>query len=478
MPDAPAIAWLRNDLRLEDNPALAEAARAEGGVVVVYILDEESEGLRAKGSASRWWLHHSLARLSGAIADKGGRLVLRSGNALNHLLDIANKTGAEDIHWNRRYGPGEFDVDTQIKDTLKERDLNPVSHPGNLLVEPWEVKTQEGNPYKVFTPFWRSAREHGWRDTLHAAPREMKDASGDLGSDDLDDWKLLPTTPNWAENFSERWQPGEDGARGRLRDFIDSELDGYGKMRDRPDKDHTSRLSAHLHHGEISPHTIVRAVNHAVDKGDVPENDAAKFLSEIGWREFSHNLLYNFPKILKDNLQEKFDNFPWEKNDKALTAWQRGRTGYPIVDAGMRELWRDGIIHNRIRMVVASFLIKDLLIDWRTGEDWFWDTLLDADLANNTASWQWVAGSGADAAPYFRVFNPVLQGEKFDPKGDYVRRHVPELADMPDKYIHKPWKAPKDVLEKASVTLGDTYPEPIVDHGEARDRALKIFEDL
>ncbi|MCB1478339.1 MAG: deoxyribodipyrimidine photo-lyase [Rhodobiaceae bacterium] len=476
----PAIVWFREDLRLEDNPALAAAAECPGGIIALYVLDEETEGLRSLGGASRWWLHHSLNALCGALRDKGVRLVLRRGKVTETVLDAAREAGAAQVHWNRRYSPGEIESDKAAKQALKDAGIETVSHPGNLLIEPWQIETGNGDPYKVFTPFWKAARQKGWRTDLIPAPKSLTCAAGDMDSEELEDWDLLPGAPepDWAKEFGDIWQPGESGARERLKSFLDGGIDGYANLRDRPDRENTSRLSPHLRFGEITPHTIASAVSQARDAGDVSERDADKFLSEVGWREFSYNLLYNFPKLPQENLQSKFDGFPWKDDADGLKAWRKGMTGYPIVDAGMRELWRLGTMHNRVRMIVASFLIKDLMIHWREGEAWFWDTLVDADHANNAASWQWVAGSGADAAPFFRIFNPILQGEKHDPKGDYVRMFVPELAGLPDKYIHKPWEAPGDVLDKAGITLGQTYPQRIVDHAKARDRALSAFKSL
>ncbi len=476
--DSPVIVWFREDLRLADNPALNAAAATGRPVLGVFILDEESDGIRRLGGASRWWLHHSLAALRDDLAALGSALILLRGSSGDVLRRLAGDCGATAVHWNRRYAPAGIALDTNIKADLTAAGLEAVSHPGNLLAEPWTVATADGAPYRVFTPFWKAARAQSWRDTPLPAPDTLQPFGRAPTSDRLEDWGLLPRSPDWAAEFPEHWTPGETGARQRLTAFLETGLSGYASKRDRPDLIHTSRLSPHLRFGEISPVTIAAAVAHARDSGKATQRDADKFLAEIGWREFSYHLLYHVPTLPTQNLQPRFDAFPWVENPQALAAWQRGMTGYPLVDAGMRELWRTGTMHNRVRMVVASFLIKNLLIHWREGEAWFWDTLLDADHANNAASWQWVAGCGADAAPFFRIFNPVLQGEKHDPDGAYVRRFVPELANLPAKFIHRPWEAPSQVLADAGVTLGATYPQRIVDHAEARNRALAAFETI
>ncbi|MFW5660620.1 MAG: cryptochrome/photolyase family protein, partial [Oceanicaulis sp.] len=345
---------------------------------------------------------------------------------------------------------------------------------GSLIVEPWNIATKQGKPYKVYTPFWRALKSDHAPNEPAGRPNTLNFADTPR-SDTLEDWDLTPSKPDWAGGLRDSWTPGEAGAHGRLGAFIKSRMDGYDDARDQPAVDGTSGLSPHLHHGEISPRQVWHAVK-AADNGGT--DDAQSFLSEIAWREFSYNLLYHFPDFPEENFQEKFDKFEWTGEDADYKAWTEGMTGYPIVDAGMRQLWAIGWMHNRVRMITASFLIKDLMIHWRKGEDWFWNTLVDADLANNAAGWQWTAGSGADAAPYFRIFNPVTQGEKFDPDGTYVRKWIPELANLPKRFIHAPWKADRNTLAKAGVVLGKDYPEPIVDHGEARKRALAAFEKI
>ncbi len=467
MPDmSVSIVWLRNDLRLSDNPALAEGLRSGQAVVPVFILDDETEGLRPIGGASRWWLHHSLQSLDASLRKLGSRLTLRRGPAERVLVELAAECGAEAIFWNRVYDEGSRNRDARLKKSLSERGLRAESFKANLLFEPWEIKNQSGTPFKVFTPFWRACRTQSPPDDPLPAPKALPAPKTWPASDTLDDWRLLPTKPDWARGLRTTWTPGEKGAKDRLSHFLDDALEDYRHARDLPGVEGTSRLSPHLAFGEISPRQVWRA---AINRGESAA--AEKFLSEVGWREFAYSLLFHHGDLARRNFRPEFDGFPWAGSDEMLDAWQRGRTGYPIVDAGMRELWTTGWMHNRVRMIVASFLTKDLLIDWRKGERWFWDTLVDADPANNATGWQWVAGCGADAAPYFRVFNPVLQGAKFDPKGDYVRRWVHELADLPDAAIHSPWTASKPPPTAV-------YPERIVEHGAARDRALAAFQSL
>jgi deoxyribodipyrimidine photo-lyase len=478
----PIIVWFRDDLRLADQPALA-AAKAHGGpVLCVYVLDEVSAGLRPLGGASRWWLHHSLEQLAASLSKIGARLDLLKGASDQIIPKLAQAVGADHVVWTRRYGAAEIALDSKIKTLLKQQGVTAESFKGQLLFEPWELQTKAGGPFKVFTPFWRAALALGDGEAPLKAPTKLNGLDWDAASgktQSLASLKLLPTKPDWAGGLRKSWQVGEAGARARLSDFLEVGLAHYAEERDRADRDSTSRLSPHLRFGEISPKQILWAARHAGMAGSIGPRNVDKFVAEIGWREFSYHLLYHFPKLREDNFQPRFDDFPWGKaNKKTLSLWHKGQTGYPIVDAGMRELWQTGTMHNRVRMIVASFLIKHLMIDWREGEDWFWDTLCDADPASNPASWQWVAGSGADAAPYFRIFNPIIQGEKFDPDGLYVRRYVPELGSLASKWIHHPWDAPEDVLKTAGIKLGKSYPAPIIDHGQARDRALAAFASL
>jgi len=464
MTDNPIIHWFRRDLRITDNPALSRAADTGKPIIAVFI--DESDADKPLGAASLWWLHYSLTSL---MNDLDVPLILRRGQAADILDELIKATGADHVVWNRRYEKDGIERDTLIKSALTDRGLKVESFKANLLNEPWEVKTKSDTYYKVFTPYWRAAREVFTPDAPLSAPNNMNAYADDLRTDKLEDWKLLPTRPDWGSKMLPYWTPGSEGAREALTEFLNGPVQTYTNDRNRPDKKGTSKLSPHLAFGEISPREIWQACE-SVEQTD-------KFMSEIGWREFSYNLLYHNPNLATENFRSDFDAFPWKKDNEALQRWQTGQTGYPFVDAGMRELWQTGWQHNRVRMVTASFLIKHIMLDWRRGEEWFWDCLVDADPASNAASWQWVAGSGADAAPYFRIFNPFSQGEKFDKNGDYVRRYVPELKDLPNKYLNRPWEAPKDVLEKAGVVLGQTYPEPIVDHKAARERALAAYKE-
>ncbi|OQW62100.1 MAG: deoxyribodipyrimidine photolyase [Proteobacteria bacterium HN_bin10] len=473
--DAPAIVWLRQDLRLADNPALHAAIQSKCALILLYILDDETPGRWRWGGASRWWLHNSLDALAKDIAKRGGVLVLRRGQAETELPRLVAETGAGAVYWNRCYEPYATQRDSALKEKLTRAGVEAQSFNGALLFEPWTIKTKTGEPYKVFTPFWRACVQMGVGRPLLPAPKKLNGFDGELQSDRLNDWRLLPTKPNWASNFATAWAPGETGARGALEAFVAHRLRTYPEARDQLGVNGTSRLSPHLHFGEISPAQVAAAVEAAAETQPGLRRGAEKFLTEIGWREFSTHLLFHWPALPERNWKDQFDAFAWRDDVAALEAWRRGRTGYPVVDAAMRELWATGYMHNRARMIAASFLIKHLLIDWRHGEDWFWDTLVDADLANNAASWQWVAGSGADASPYFRIFNPVTQGERYDADGAYVRRWVPELAGLPNALLHKPWEADAVTRAAAGVKLGESYPQPLVDHAVARARALEAY---
>ena len=475
-PPAPVIIWFRRDLRLSDNPALADAVASGRPIIPLYILDE-TQGLRAPGGASLWWLGESLARLAASLETLGSRLVLRRGPAASVLGALVHETGAAKVVWNRLYDPGVTDRDAALKAGLKADGVTVESFNASLLSEPWTVRNKSGEPFKVFTPFWRAARASLDLTQLHSAPATVAQPRAWPASERLETWRLQPTTPDWSGGFAS-WTPGEAGAQVRLTDFLASGLAHYAEGRDVPAAGAVSRLSPHLHFGEISPRQVWAAVDEAVDAKPALDRNAEKFRAELGWREFSHALLFHNPQLESRNFKPAYDSFPWRDDPAAFTAWTLGQTGYPMVDAGMRELWSTGFMHNRLRMLAASFLVKHLLIDWRRGEAWFWDTLLDADRANNAAGWQWVAGSGADAAPYFRIFSPMGQGEKFDADGVYVRRWVPELAGLPNSVIHSPWTAEPLTLRAAGVTLGQTYPHPIVEHGFARDRALQALKHI
>lgn len=467
------LLWFRQDLRTADNPAL-QAAAERGAVLPIFILDTSDP--HPLGGASRWWLHHSLSGLE----EKLGKLACFEGDPRHLIPQIAQDCGAEAVFWNRCYDGHTVERDSDIKADLTERGLEARSFKASLLFEPWEVRNQSGGPFKVYTPFWKNIRD---RDIEPPLP-EPEGLGRGLevrtleGAQSIASLKLLPSRPKWAKGWEELWDIGESGAQARLKAFLDSDLKGYKTLRDRPDLPNVSRLSPNLHFGEISPRQIWHQVQERIGRNPELEADGWKFLSEVVWREFAHHLLFEFPKLPDENWRDTFDAYPWAENESYLTAWQKGLTGYPIVDAGMRELWQTGYMHNRVRMIVASFLIKHLGISWKAGEAWFRDTLVDADLANNAASWQWVAGSGADAAPFFRIFNPMIQGAKFDPQGDYVRRWVPELAALDTKYLHAPFDAPDSSLKRAGITLGETYPKPIVDHASARAAALEGYEKV
>lgn len=469
----PAIVWFRDDLRLSDQPALAAGVQSGRPVICLFVHDEGRSGGRALGGAQRWWLHHSLAALARSLEKIGGRLdIVCAGH--DELPAIARKLGAGAAFWTRRYDARQIATDQRVKTALTEAGVKAESFNGQLLREPWEIANKSGGPFRVFTPFWKASQALGPFPAPAPAAKKIAAAPWPSAAPKrarLEDLKLLPTRPDWAGGLRATWTPGEKGAEARLAAFFETGLAAYADERDRPDRPSTSMLSPHLRFGEISVRRVLHAARHLEAQQPRLAKSVSKFASELGWREFAYHLIYHFPDFPTRNFQERFDAFPWATNEAHLEAWRRGRTGYPIVDAGMRELWRTGFMHNRVRMIVASFLVKHLLIDWRVGEDWFWDTLCDADVANNPAGWQWVAGSGADAAPYFRVFNPFLQGEKFDPAGEYVRRFVPELAGVPDAYVHRPWEAPRGVVPAS-------YPAPVVEHDNARERALRAFKSL
>jgi deoxyribodipyrimidine photo-lyase len=474
MASAPVIMWFRHDLRLDDNPALVAAVATGAPLVALYVLDDVTPGPRKLGGAARWWLDGSLKSLSRDIARLGGRLVVRVGAAETVLDDVVARSGATAVFCSRSYEFWSRGLEDRLHGTLAKRGVAFKRYPGTLLIEPDAITTKTGGPFKVYTPFWRALIARGEPRRPVAAPKKITAFAGALDGVPIEALGLLPTKPDWAGGLREMWSPGEPGARKRLDTFLTKAIRDYAELRNRPDLPATSRLSPHLRHGEISPAACWHAARAAADDGPGLET----FLKELAWREFSYHLLFHFPDLADAPFRPEFSKFPWAANSNELTAWQRGRTGYPIVDAGMRELWTTGWMHNRVRMIVGSFLVKHLLIPWQQGEAWFWDTLVDADPASNAASWQWVAGSGADAAPYFRIFAPVKQGQTFDPDGTYVRRWVPELAELPAPALHAPWEAGPAELATAGVRLGETYPHPIVDHGKARARALAAYETM
>jgi deoxyribodipyrimidine photo-lyase len=476
MPTPVTIVWFRRDLRLDDNPALAAAA-ARGRVVPVFIWAPEEEQPWEPGAASRWWLHQSLESLAAALTKAGAPLVVRRGPSLEALRKLARDVGATHVAWNRRYEPAVVKRDTAIKQALAADGLDVESFNGGLLYEPMHVATKEGKPYQVFTPFWRTLLARPEPAEPVAAPRSLR-AAAEVKSLAIGSLGLLPGI-DWAATMRQTWQPGATGAKRRLEAFLADRIGGYATERDRPDHEGTSALSPHLHFGEISPRRVWHAVREAA--GGKPAarlaGGAEAYLRELGWREFASHLLFHFPHTAEAPLRADYARFPWARDAVGLRAWQRGRTGFPVVDAGMRQLWATGWMHNRVRMIVASFLVKDLRISWLEGARWFWDTLVDADLAANTLGWQWAAGCGADAAPYFRIFNPTSQGTKFDPDGAYVRTWVPALARLPTAAIHEPADDPA-ALAAARITLGRDYPEPIVDHAEARLLALEALKKV
>jgi len=482
MPPTPILLWFRQDLRLSDHRALTAALAAERPIIPVYILDDETPGLWKRGAAGRWWLHNSLKALSADLEALGSRLIFKRGSSLDCLEKLMDETGADLIHATRCYEPWARRLEEDLAQQFELLGWTFRRFAGALLFEPETPKTKAGEPFRVFTPFYKACLALGTPKAPLPSPQSSLPSPADWpASDALEDWGLLPTTPDWAGGMRDAWEPGEAGeagAKARLLWFLDEAMAGYSDQRNRPDRPGTSGLSPHLHFGEVSPRQCWQAVENRLAEDDRGARGGRSFLREVVWREFSYHLLFHWPHLPEKAFRPEFEKFPWDEDEAALKAWQQGQTGYPIVDAGMRELWQTGWMHNRVRMITASFLIKDLMIPWQTGEAWFWDTLVDADLANNAASWQWVAGSGADAAPYFRVFNPTLQGKKFDPKGDYVRRYVPEIARLSNEHLHDPWEAPKEALAAAGVELGKTYPMPIVDHGKARQRALQAYETV
>ncbi len=464
-----ALVWFRNDLRLDDNPALLAACAAADRVVPVFLLDDEAAGTWKMGGASRWWLHHSLASLAHDLRARGANLILRQGNAETIIVELAAEAGAAEIHTARSLEPWARGLDIRVATALRPTGIAFHRHLSAQLFAPETIKTKTGGPYTVYTPFSRACLERDVSPPL-PAPTRINGIEG-VPSAGLDDLNLLPKTPDWSGGLRGAWRPGEAGAKTLLDRFLAGPVQTYDESRNLPGIPGTSRLSPHVHFGEISPRRLWHAARAAP-----PGKGAETFKKELLWREFSISLLWYNLELPELPIRPEFANFPSAENPAALRAWQVGKTGYPIVDAGMRELWQTGWMHNRVRMITASFLVKHLLIPWQAGEAWFWDCLVDADLAANAASWQWVAGCGADAAPYFRIFNPVLQGKKFDPDGAYVRRFVPELAKLPTEHIHAPWDAPENLLADAGVKLGDTYPLPIIGLMEGRDRALAAYK--
>lgn len=453
------LIWFRNDLRLEDNPSVYAAILSGQPVLLLYILDERA------GAASRWWLHHSLASLAKAVNERGGQLVLRRGNPLEIIPTLVKDLGVEAVHAARAYEPFWRSTDRKLDTALKGLDCAFYRHLSTSLFAPERITTQAGKLFSVYTPFSKACFEVGVLAESLPSPASL--AGPDIESESLAAWHLLPTKPDWARGMSAEWSPGEAGARARLDVFLAGPVHHYHKARDFPAQPGTSKLAPHIHFGEISPRLVWKQAH------EVGEGEGIKvFLKELLWREFSLNQLWQHPTLRTQPIRQEFSAFGWRENKAWLTAWQRGETGIPIVDAGMRELWQTGWMHNRVRMICASYLVKHLLVPWQEGEQWFWETLCEADEAANGASWQWVAGCGADAAPYFRIFNPVLQGRKFDPDGAYVRHFVPELINLPDSFIHAPWESPP------MLRAGINYPPPLVLPADGRLAALAAYADL
>jgi deoxyribodipyrimidine photo-lyase len=471
------ILWLDVDLRVRDHQALAAAVEGPGPVVPVYVWAPDALDDWDAGAARRWWLHHSLARLSEDLAELGSPPVLRTGDPVRQLRDVAEAVDADRVRWTRRLAPHRAARDETVREALLEAGLDVAVHHGRILHDPEAVSTNAGDPYRVFTPFWNRFQDEVQVHRPIPAPESLTAPSRTPESRELADLDLTPDR-DWDEGLAAAWRPGEAGAQDRLEHFADVILADYPDQRDTPAVDGTSRLSPHLALGEVSPRDVWWTVRDRVLEAEVAADPADAYLRQLAWREFGYHLLHHHPETATEPLRDKYRDFPWRTDEDQLEAWKRGRTGYPLIDAGMRQLWETGWIHNRVRMVAAAFLTKHLLVPWQEGARWFWDTLVDADLANNTLGWQWAAGCGADAQPYFRMFNPTSQAETHDPDGAYIRTWVPELADLPDAHVHAPWEAPDWVLDQAGLTLGEDYPHPIVDHAAARERALDAYDEI
>lgn len=469
-----AIFWFRQDLRLSDNPALTKACNAHDDVIYLYILDENAQ--RPLGGAQRWWLHHSLTSLAESLKKKSAVLTLCSGKADDVLAKLANQHKVEAVYWNRVFTPYQQHCDDKIQQKLERNGIEVTIYHDHLLLDPDDVKNKSGGYFKVYTPFSKNMKKMVTEVEVLNAPRKCPQKSH-VKMDNLSDWQLLPTKPDWSEGFS-HWTVGEAAAKRKLLAFTKEPIKHYADERDRPDWQSTSQLSPHIHFGEISIRQAWEVVKNTEAQQPGYQKGIDVFTNQLLWREFSYYLLHYFPDLQTKNYRSDFDKFRWCKSKKLLRAWQKGQTGYPMVDAGMRQLWQTGFMHNRLRMITASFLTKHCLIHWTEGEKWFWDTLVDADTANNSAGWQWVAGCGADAAPYFRIFNPIIQGSKFDPNGDYIRQWCPELAKLPNKYLFFPADAPESVLKEAGVTIGKEYPAPVVNHADARAEAMLRYRAL
>ena len=472
MEDKLGIFWFRQDLRLHDNLALSDITKKCNKIIPIFIQDDEAK----LGSASKWWLYHSLESLDKSLKLKKSKLYYFRGKPLKILKQLVDEYNILNISWNRLYDKYSIDRDIVIKEELTKKNINVQTFNGLLINEPWKIKNKSNSFFKVFTPFWKTCLVEAKPVKLLDPPKNIKTLfNNSLNITNINDLKLLPKNAEWTKKFSSYWIPGEEQALVNFRNFKDKVIENYDEGRDMPDKNYTSRLSPHLHFGEISP---IRIFDEVYKKKTANKESKKKFLAEIGWREFSYSLLFNYPNIEHDPIQKKFKNFPWEKNDRYLNLWKEGKTGYPIVDAGMRQLYETGWMHNRVRMIVGSFLCKNLLLHWWEGERWFFDKLVDADLGSNSAGWQWIAGCGADAAPYFRVFNPLTQGLKFDSKGEYVKKFIPKLKNIPSDQVHAPWKLTLEDQNKYQCLIGKDYPKPIVDLSISRNKALKAFSSI
>ena len=473
------IVWFRNDLRLEDNAALALAMQQGVPVIPLYIPAPEEEFPWAPGGASRWWLYHALHDLDSRLRDQGSRLIVRRPGehqgSLDVLQQVARDAGAEAVFWNRRYEPGIIKRDTAIKKALCAQGLRVESANSSVLFEPYEIQNKAGKPFQVFTPMWRHYQKLEMPVVVKVPLNLLTSPKRWPKADSIESLALLPRA-SWDKGFEAHWgTPSRKICRSHLRKFIKSGAEVYPGQRDLPAEPGTTQLSPYLHFGQVGPREVWEAFAKAPNYS---ENFSTGIMRQLIWREFAHHLLFHFPDTPLKPLRPEYELFPWEPEERFLNAWKRGETGYPIVDAGMRQLWQTGWMHNRVRMIAGSLLVKHLLQPWQDGAQWFWDTLVDADLPNNTMGWQWIGGCGADAAPYFRIFNPITQGEKFDPKGVYVRRYVPELEKLPNGFVHKPWEMGELELKGCGVSLGRDYPEPLIPHAEGRRRALDAFAEL
>lgn len=464
-----AIVWFRHDLRLADNPAIHYALQNHEQVILAYIHAPNEAAPWQPGAARRWWQHHSLTALQQSIEKLGGKLLLRHGPSLAALQTLVEESGATALYWNRSVEPALVRRDELVKQVMALQGVECHSYYGNLLYPPGTIKTQAEKPYQVFTPFWRECQKLGLGEQPLPAPPQLHHTT--LATEALDDLKLLPAIP-WDSGLKESWQPGEAAAQQLLEQFCDAALQNYPQQRDLPAVPGTSRLSPYLANGEISPRQITAVLMEHFISNARSASSIEQLIRELGWREFAYHTLHHFPHTSDRPLNERYEQFPWQQNPALLRAWQQGRTGFPLVDAGMRQLWQTGWMHNRVRMVVASFLCKNGMIDWREGARWFWDTLVDADLASNSLNWQWAAGCGADAAPYFRVFNPVRQSERFDPDGAYLRHWLPELSGMPKKFIHQPWRSSGDAQQQLGLNGGSSYPLPVLNLETSRQGAI------